>query len=112
MKVFSRSNLMVYILLIGFSAFLISQALQQYAKVEKAAESYFAMPPTDEDMASAPIRLRNGNLSILVQKGDTVYSIAKRFDTNLWEIVFINNLPDDGKKIKVGQRLEIPTKTK
>ncbi|MBB6218300.1 stage VI sporulation protein D [Anaerosolibacter carboniphilus] len=42
----------------------------------------------------------------IVQQGDTLYSIAKRFDTTIEQIMRLNHL--DNPLIMVGQRLLIP----
>ncbi len=44
----------------------------------------------------------------VVQPGDTLYDIARRFDTTVEAIVAANNLADPGL-IRVGQKLIIPT---
>jgi len=43
----------------------------------------------------------------VVQRGDTLYSIAAQFNRNIWDIVVANNLSDPGT-IWVGQVLVIP----
>ncbi|WP_291490495.1 LysM peptidoglycan-binding domain-containing protein, partial [Desulfurella sp.] len=45
-----------------------------------------------------------------VQKGDTLYQIAKKFNVTIDDIVALNNLPD--KEITVGQVLLIPNNNK
>ena len=45
-----------------------------------------------------------------VRKGDTLYSIAKRYNVNAKEMVSLNRLNDPGH-LKVGQRLKIPQLT-
>jgi|GEM_PF-704531 len=42
----------------------------------------------------------------IVQKGDTLYTIAKKFDTSVDDIVSLNNLPSN--EINVGETLLIP----
>lgn len=42
----------------------------------------------------------------IVQKGDTLYTIAKRFDTSVDDIVSLNNLPSN--EINLGETLLIP----
>lgn len=43
-----------------------------------------------------------------VKAGDNIAEIARSFEVPASEIVRINNLPDDGQIIQVGQVLEIP----
>lgn len=47
----------------------------------------------------------------VVQKGDTVYGIAKKFNTTQAEIFVLNNLTAQSV-IKVGQKLKVPAKQK
>jgi len=52
----------------------------------------------------------NSNLKFipyLVKKGDTLYSIAKRYEVSIEELKKINNLQDES--ISIGQILKIPT---
>ncbi len=44
-----------------------------------------------------------------VKAGDNIADIARSFQVPRSEIVRINNLPDDGQIIQIGQILEIPT---
>lgn len=44
-----------------------------------------------------------------VKPGDNIAEIARGFDVPASEIVRLNNLPDNGQIIQVGQMLEIPT---
>jgi len=44
----------------------------------------------------------------VVKEGDTVSSIAKKFDISLDTIIWANNLESVKVKIKIGQRLKIP----
>jgi len=43
----------------------------------------------------------------VVQRGDTLYSIARRYGVSLWEIARVNGIADVNR-IWVGQRLRIP----
>lgn len=44
-----------------------------------------------------------------VKEGDNIAEIARSFQVPASEIVKLNNLPDNGQIIQVGQILEIPT---
>ena len=45
-----------------------------------------------------------------VQKGDTLYSIARRYDIKLYDLLSINNMANDAV-IKVGQHIKVPAKS-
>ncbi|SET71364.1 LysM repeat-containing protein [Salinibacillus kushneri] len=57
--------------------------------------------------ASSITKVKSQNLTYTVANGDTLYSIAKRFNINVDDIKKANNLP--GNTIKTGQSLTIPT---
>lgn len=44
-----------------------------------------------------------------VKPGDNLSEIARSFDVPSTEIVKLNNLPDGGQTLQIGQILEIPT---
>ena len=44
-----------------------------------------------------------------MKSGDNIAEIARSFEVPASEIVRLNNLPDNGQIIQVGQILEIPT---
>ena len=48
-----------------------------------------------------------GNQIYTVQSGDTLYSIARRFNTSVSDIIILNNLTSD--VLSIGQQLIIPT---
>ncbi len=43
----------------------------------------------------------------VVQRGDTLYSIARRYGVSMWEIARVNGIADVNR-IRVGQVLRIP----
>jgi LysM repeat protein len=55
----------------------------------------------------SPASSTSSGATYVVQRGDTLYSIAAQFDRNVWDIVAANNLSDPGT-IWVGQVLVIP----
>jgi murein DD-endopeptidase MepM/ murein hydrolase activator NlpD len=48
-----------------------------------------------------------GEFEHVVQNGDTVYSLARRYGVKAEEILFLNGI-EDARKIKVGQKLRVP----
>lgn len=58
-------------------------------------------PPVTPTPPPAPTRY-------VVQRGDTLYSIARRFGVSIWQLVSLNNIPNINL-IYVGQVLIIPT---
>ena len=44
----------------------------------------------------------------VVKKGDTLYSIAKKYNTTVYALKIINNLPSD--KILIGQKIYLHNK--
>jgi LysM repeat protein len=64
-----------------------------------APDSSAGVPPTD----AAPV----GGTSYTVQTGDTLYTIARRFDTTVAAIVEANNLANPNS-LSIGQQLIIP----
>ncbi|MDR2521836.1 MAG: LysM peptidoglycan-binding domain-containing M23 family metallopeptidase [Spirochaetaceae bacterium] len=49
-----------------------------------------------------------GEFEHIVQNGDTVYSLARRYGVKAEEILFLNGI-EDARKIKVGQKLRVPS---
>ena len=58
--------------------------------------------PTTEDISTT-------EESYIVQSGDTLYSIARKFNTNVNELIRLNNL--SGAALRVGQILKLPSTT-
>lgn len=58
--------------------------------------------PTTEDISTT-------EESYIVQSGDTLYSIARKFNTNVNELIRLNNL--SGTALRVGQILKLPSTT-
>lgn len=58
--------------------------------------------PTTEDISTI-------EESYIVQSGDTLYSIARKFNTNVNELIRLNNL--SGTALRVGQILKLPSTT-
>lgn len=58
--------------------------------------------PTTEDISTT-------EESYIVQSGDTLYSIARKFNTNVNELIRLNNLSDIA--LRVGQILKLPSTT-
>ena len=50
----------------------------------------------------------NSNITYVVQKGDTLYSIANKYNTTINELRTLNNLKSN--ILSIGQNLKIPTK--
>lgn len=48
----------------------------------------------------------NNNITYIVKKGDTLYSIAKKYNINIKELMELNNL--DSTMISINQQLSIP----
>lgn len=65
--------------------------------------------PNYSSVVVDPINESNG-IEYIVQRGDTLYSIANKFDTSVSRIKDINNL--NSNLLVVGQKLEIPTISK
>jgi len=62
-------------------------------------------PPSVESRVS--MDLGAGQFEYIVQPGDTLSSIARRFGTSIWVLADLNDL-DDPSSVSVGQRLLIP----
>lgn len=58
--------------------------------------------PTTEDISTT-------EESYIVQSGDTLYSIARKFNTDVNELIRLNNL--SGTALRVGQILKLPSTT-
>lgn len=58
--------------------------------------------PTTEDISTT-------EESYIVQSGDTLYSIARKFNTDVNELIRLNNL--SGTALRVGQILKLPSAT-
>jgi LysM repeat protein len=68
------------------------------AKTDHAKKAESAKPAADS------------HKTYIVAKGDTPVSIAKRFKVSYDDLVALNHI-DDPRKLRVGQKLLIPTKT-
>ena len=76
--------------------------ITNYAEgVVKAVSEYIGVP------YSLPNTNEIGDVYIVI-KGDTLYSIARKFNTTIDEIINLNNL--DSTMLSVGQELKIPQK--
>ncbi|MCR5401711.1 MAG: LysM peptidoglycan-binding domain-containing protein [Treponema sp.] len=77
------------------------------ANIQNAAALASSIPASSNDSKTSNVEKQ---ISIYqVQKGDTLYAIARKFQTNISEILSINNI-DDKAVIKEGQKLKVPSK--
>lgn len=65
--------------------------------------------PKPEPEPSIPEIPTEENATYIVQKGDSLYAIARRFNTTVEEIKALNNLMSDA--LSIGQQLRIPAAT-
>ena len=83
-------------------AIKLQNNLLDYAEgVVKAVSEYIGVPYTKS----------NSNIigdSYIVKRGDTLYSIARKFNTSVNEIKRVNNLQNDN--LSIGQEIKIPSK--
>lgn len=63
-----------------------------------------SIAPTSTPRQQTPLEIPE---TYVVQEGDSLYSIAARFDVEIAELVAVNNLADPND-IRVGQELQIP----
>lgn len=61
----------------------------------------------EERARKAAAKPRTAILSHTVEKGDTIFNLAQRYNTTIPAIVKANDLPS--KRIKIGQTLKVPT---
>lgn len=73
---------------------------------ELAGETPVPPQPTTQPPSATPTP-QSGYITYVVQQGDTLYSIARRYGTTVEAIKAANGLPDNN--IHVGQQLRIPT---
>ncbi len=66
-----------------------------------------AAQPTAPAPAPSPTT-RPNQREYVVQQGDTLYSIAQRYNTTVDELVAANNLPSRNSILSIGQKLIIP----
>jgi LysM repeat protein len=59
--------------------------------------------PATTQATPATIQAIPADKAYVVQKGDTLYNISKRFNISIEELKTLNNIPDSG--IKIGQKL-------
>lgn len=59
--------------------------------------------------ASAPVKSAGGTRSHVVQKGDTVYNLARRYNISVNDVLKHNNISDPSK-LQLGQVLKIPVR--
>lgn len=64
---------------------------------------------TVDPLATTASAAFSGNV-YLVQTGDTLYAIARRFGVTVADILSLNTIPDP-RRISVGQQIRIPTST-
>ena len=77
------------------------------ANIQNAAALASSIPASSKDSKSVS---EAKQISVYqVQKGDTLYAIARKFQTNISEILSLNNI-DDKAVIKEGQKLKVPSK--
>ncbi len=85
-------------------------AAQQPAPQTQAAPASApaaAAQPTAPAPAPSPTT-RPNQREYVVQQGDTLYSIAQRYNTTVDELVAANNLPSRNSILSIGQKLIIP----
>lgn len=69
------------------------------------AEAVVRAIATEKGLKYTPIA---GSNTYVVQRGDSLYSIARKFDTTVSELTSLNNLTSN--ELQIGQVLKIPTK--
>ena len=77
-----------------------------------AADSGRTMSSPDSSEAPASVSFAGGNdganaVTVVMQRGDTLGSIAKRYDVTVRDLMTANSITD-AKKVRVGQALKIP----
>ena len=76
-------------------------------KKEKEKERLKKEKEREERARKAAAKPRTSILSHTVEKGDTIFNLAQRYNTTIPAIVKANDLPS--KRIKIGQTLKVPT---
>ena len=70
-----------------------------------------ALSAVPEKKGNVPVsEIAKNTETYTVQKGDTLYSIARRYDIKLYDLLSINNMANDAV-IKVGQHIKVPAKS-
>jgi LysM repeat protein len=85
------------------------QLFQQSFGVPTATSPAPAPGPTPTGRVS-PLSLPGGGKAIVhvVQGGETLYSISRKYKVTVQSIKTLNNIPDSSNRINIGDRLMIP----
>jgi LysM repeat protein len=96
--------LTIFIVLLLLASFYLFWSALTTNPEEKAKESQST--PTTETTSQEAQKQEEYTI-YKVQSGDTLFSIAKKFNVKMDDIIKLNNL-EDPNKLQVGQELKIP----
>ena len=74
------------------------------------SEAFDQLPPirTTTSTSTTTTLADSRRIFYIVQEGDNLNEIAKRYQVTRSSIIRLNRLPNDGAVIQIGQELEIP----
>jgi LysM repeat protein len=76
-------------------------------ELETSTQELYTKAPLTHENIFHPTHRKNLSGTYIVQKGDTIYGISRKFNTSVASIVSTNNLSDK-TKIRTGTILKIP----
>lgn len=97
--------LTIFIVLLLLASFYLFWSALTTNPEEKVKESQ--PTPTTETTSQEAQKQEEEYTIYKVQSGDTLFSIAKKFNVKMDDIIKLNNL-EDPNKLQVGQELKIP----
>jgi membrane-bound lytic murein transglycosylase D len=87
-----------------------TQVTQQDARVAATPAQQAAAPVTTPAPVprATPTATAGAERTHVVEAGDTLWSLAQRYDSTVEAIIAANNLPDRSATLRIGQTLVIP----
>lgn len=102
----STNNAESYVVQKGDSLYAIAQKYNTSVDELKAINNLKSNLLNVGQVLKVPVKSNSSNNIYTVQKGDSLYSIARKYDTSVDELIALNNLSTN--VLSIGQKLLIP----